>query len=239
MFGAITSLEEFPAPVSKQSKRVCTRAPEMGWAQMRPMGRDTRRLLYAPIVDLLRLVEVWSKRRLELQKTVQRFSALKIESAYLDQKSCLSLNVFSLSEGYIAVSAEAIQNQLELLKSAALDKMQAISQILDGIDEIYAKLSEFAQVHSDHLYSSISGSSSSGVSVDIVLDFLDEWKDCIESDAKVQGEIFKLMERLKNYHGRNVQACLSYFQCSPYGDVLEGKEVYTNLKKSIREFITQ
>lgn len=206
---------------------------------MYPMNRDARRLLYAPMVDLLRLMEVWSKRKLELQKTVQRYSALKVESAYLDQKSCLSLNMFSLNEGYIAVSAEVIRSQLDLLKSTAMEKMQAINQVIDGIDEIHGKLSKFVQVHRDHVYSSITGNLSSGVSVDIVLNFLDEWKDCIESDTKIQSEIFKLIERLKNYHTRNIQACLSYFQCSPYGDILEGKQVYADLKRSIREFITQ
>ncbi|KAJ1612033.1 hypothetical protein OJ252_1381 [Cryptosporidium canis] len=206
---------------------------------MHPMDRDARKILYSPMIDLLRLIEVWSKRRAELQKSVQKYSALKIESAYISQKSCLGLNMFSLNENYISISNEVIQRKLCDLKDTAKEKMQAIHQILDGISEIHNKLSKFSEAHSGNVYSSINGSPTSGVSVDIVLDFLDEWKDCIESDIKIQGKMFDLVEKLKSHHTRNIQACLGYFQCSPYGDILEGKEVYATLKKSIREFITQ
>ncbi|EAK89539.1 hypothetical protein [Cryptosporidium parvum Iowa II] len=203
------------------------------------ISREIRRLLYNPLIDLLRLIEVWSKYRLELQKSVQKYSALKIESAYLNQKSCLCLNMFSLNQSYISGSAEAIQDQLNHSKNLAIEKMQEISQIQSGIDEIYTHLSSFTETYNEMIYSSIIGGSSSGISVDIVLDFLCEWKDCIESDIKVQNKIFNLIEKLKSYHTRNIQACLSYFQCSPYGDILEGKENYINLKKCLREFITQ
>ncbi|KAH8583370.1 uncharacterized protein ELE39_000138 [Cryptosporidium sp. chipmunk genotype I] len=206
---------------------------------MHPVSCEVRRLLYNPLIDLLRLIEVWSKHRLELQKSVQKYSALKIESTYVNQKSCLCLNMFSLNQGYISGTAEAIQEQLNHSKSIALEKMHEISQIQSGIDEIYARLSKFSETHSEMTYLSIIGSLSSGISVDILLDFLCEWKDCIESDMKVQNEMFRLTEKLKSYHTRNIKACLSYFQCSPYGDILEGKEKFINLKKSIREFITQ
>ncbi|OII73815.1 uncharacterized protein cubi_03612 [Cryptosporidium ubiquitum] len=203
------------------------------------MNREIRKLLYNPLIDLLRLIEVWSKSRLELQKTVQKYSALKIESAYVNQKSCLCLNMFSLNENYIVGSGQAIQDQLAYSKNIVIEKMQAINQVLSGIDEIYLSLSNFTENHNELIYLNIIGSSSSGVSIDIILDFLCEWKDCIESDIKVQSEIFGLIEKLKSYHTRNIQACLSYFQCSPYGNILEGKEIFTNLKRSIREFITQ
>lgn len=203
------------------------------------MNREIRRLLYNPLINLLRIIEVWSKHRIELQKSVQKYSALKIEFAYIDQKSCLCLNMFSLNENYVSCSFKAIQDQLNYSKNIAVEKMKAIRQVLIEIDQINVCLSKFTEEYDEVIYSSIIGSSTSGVSVDIILDFLCEWKDCIESDVKVQSEIFKLIERLKSYHSRNVQACLSYFQCSPYGDILEGKEIFINLKKSIREFITQ
>ncbi|KAF7456750.1 hypothetical protein HWI79_2708 [Cryptosporidium felis] len=203
------------------------------------MDRDSRRFLYEPLIDLLRLLEVWSGLRSGLQKNVQSYAALKIELGYVSQKPCIGLNMFSLNENYIDDNFEAISEKLTALRKLVAESMHSISEIPKGILKITVKLSEFCNLHCNKVFPGIIGKPNNAISVDIILDFLEEWRDSIESDIKVQKEVFELMESLESYHSRNIQTCLSYFQCSPYGDLLENKEIYKNTKTSIREFITQ
>ncbi|KAH8740599.1 hypothetical protein FG386_002181 [Cryptosporidium ryanae] len=202
--------------------------------------KEIRRILYNPLLDLLRVVESWSKFRVEFKKLVHNYVVLKTELIYVTQKSFIPLNMFGLNENYINKSVSNLNNRL---KASEYEIMKKLCYFENIIKDVYSIENTFSDIVSNTiigevLYRGMIGNETS-VSVDIVMDFITSLKDCIEADFKVQGHIIKLIEDLKGYHTRNIQCCLGFFQSSPYGDHLEKEESFSSIKKAIREFITQ
>ncbi|KAH7647766.1 hypothetical protein FG379_000392 [Cryptosporidium bovis] len=204
-------------------------------------NREIRRILYRPLLDLLRILENWSKFRVELKKLVHNHVVLKTELIYVTQKSFIQLNMFGLNEEYINKNVSNLRNKLKMSESQIMKNLGYYKDIVRDVYSIEDTFNDIIRntIIKEILYSGIIGNGTNSISVDIIMDFIIDLKDCIESDCKIQEHIIKLIEDLKGYHTRNIQCCLGFFQSSPYGDHLEKGELLSSIKKAIREFVTQ